>query len=208
MKYNFKEHNILRNCDKKFDDYHKYKPYLKNDFSCRCAYCNLRDESVTTHFEIDHYIPKDAFENTRPELLTLYDNLVYSCKKCNQAKSSKFEGEVNSNPLDNELFYNPAVVDYNTIFYRDESGSILSDDKKGRNMIKLLKLYRPINNLAWICEKLYDCRLQIEEKMTDLDTGSNEYKSLNEIKHKLVELYSDLRDYFIANYNEICLIVE
>lgn len=205
MIYKFKEHDILCNCNEKFDDYHKYKPYLKVDFSCRCAYCNLSDESVTTYFEIDHYVPKDAFENIRPELLTFYKNLVYSCKKCNQAKSSKFKGDVNSNPLDNEFFYNPYIVDYNTIFYRDETGSILSDDKKGLNMITLLKLYRPINNLAWICEKLHDCRLQIEKKMTDLDTESNEYKTLNEIKYKLIELYSDLRDYFIANFNELMM---
>lgn len=205
MKYTFKKHNILRNCNEKFDDYHKYKPYLRNDFSCRCAYCNLCDESVTTHFEIDHYIPKDAFESKRPELLTLYDNLVYSCKKCNQAKSSKFKGDVNSNPLNNELFYNPALVDYNTIFYRDESGSIVSDDEKGQNMIKMLKLYRPINNLAWICERLYEGYLQITEKMSKLDIESDEYTLYKEIKYKLLELHSNLYKYFIANYNESCL---
>lgn len=203
MKYKFKNHKITRTCTEQFDDYHKYKTYLKKDFSCRCAYCNLSDETVTTYFEIDHYIPKEAFKDKRPELLTLYDNLVYSCKKCNQSKSSSFKGDVNSSPLDNELFYNPAIVDYNSIFYRDESGSILSDDKKGQNMINLLKLYRPINNLAWICERLYEEYLQIKEKMSEVDIESNEYSVYKEIKYKLLELHSELYKYFIANYNEV-----
>ena len=205
MKYKFKNHIIARTCTEQFGDYHKYKTYLKKDFSCRCAYCNLCDETVTTYFEIDHYIPKEAFKDKRPELLTLYDNLVYSCKKCNQSKSSSFEGDVNSSPLDNEFFYNPAIIDYNTIFYRDESGSILSDDEKGRNMINLLKLYRPINNLAWICERLYEGYLQIKDKMPELDINSDEYSVYKEIKYKLLELHTELYKYFIANYNESCL---
>lgn len=201
----FKVHKITRTCTEHFDDYHNYENYLKKDYSCRCAYCNLYDKNVSNSFEIDHYIPKKAFKEKRPGLLTLYDNLVYSCKKCNQSKSSKFKGDVNSNPLNNELFYNPALVDYNTIFYRDESGSILSDDEKGRNMINLLKLYRHINNLAWICEKLYESNLRIEEKMNQLDVESPEFKAYKEINYKLIKLYSGLRDYFIANYNEIGL---
>lgn len=202
MKYNFKDHKITRTCNEKFDDYHKYEPYLIKDFSSRCAYCNLCDKDISNSFEIDHYIPKKAFKEKRNELLTLYDNLVYSCKKCNQTKSSKFNGDVYSNPLNNELFYNPAVVDYNTIFYRNETGSILSEDGKGQNMIKLLRLYRPIHNLAWICEKLKEKYSRIEVKMSELNTESAEYQVYKEIKYKLLELYSGLRDYFIANYNE------
>lgn len=203
MKYKFKNHEIKRTCDKAFNDYSSYKSYLMKDFSDRCAYCNLFDKSIGISFEIDHYIPKKAFENKRPELLSLYDNLVYSCKKCNQIKGSQFKGDVYSVPLNNELFYNPSVVDYNTIFYIDEFGTISSDDEKGQSMINLLKLYRPINNLAWICEKLNESRFRLNEKMSILDTSSDAYKFYKEIKNTITELYADLRDYFIANYNEI-----
>lgn len=202
MKYKFKDHEITRTCNVEFDDYHKYKEYLRKDFSGRCAYCNLCDESVSNSFEVDHYIPKDAFKDDRPELLTLYDNLVYSCKKCNQSKSSRFNGNVYSTPLNNDYFYNPAVVDYNTIFYRDEAGSIVSDDGKGKNMITILKLYRPINNLAWICEKLYDFYSRIDDKMFRLKKNSTEYQMYKEIKYSLLELYTGLNKYFTANYNE------
>ena len=38
------------------------------------------------------------------------------------------------------------------VFYRGDDGGIYSDDEKGRDMITRLKLYRPIHNIAWICE--------------------------------------------------------
>ena len=63
-------------------------------------------------------------------------------------------------------------MDYNDIFFRNEIGGIDSDDAKGREMIKLLKLYRPIHNLAWLIERLEKLTLNLEhaaKKETDLE---------------------------------------
>ena len=202
MTYRFKEHTIQRTCKIKYTNYTNYKAYLRKDFSNRCAYCNLHDEAITTPFEIDHYIPKTAFESSRPELKTDYDNLVYSCKKCNRAKSNKFEGDINQTPLDNNLFYNPSVVDYNTIFFRDEYGFISSADTKGKNMIKLLRLHRPIHNLAWFCERLAVAIDKLQNRLEKEEQTSDLYRQLADLKNKLLNYYYDLNNYFIANYNK------
>ena len=94
MRYPFRDFMIKRNCNEEYSDYHRYKPFLRTDFNKRCAYCNLSEERITTYFEIDHYIPKDAFKDIRPELETDYNNLMFACRKCNSEKSSMFKGDV------------------------------------------------------------------------------------------------------------------
>ena len=197
----FKNHTIKRSNPPHFNDYHKYKSYLMNDFSNRCAYCNLFDKSITTPFEIDHFIPKNAFKTEKPDLETDYNNLVYACKKCNIAKSSKFEGDLSLKVPTNNLFYDPVLVDYNTIFYRNEFGAIDSNDKKGKKMIVLLKLYRPIHILAWICDEINQTADKLEKA---IDTVASEDVKL-EYQKVLVLLNSQYRkfsNFLLAAYND------
>lgn len=201
MKRKFRDYTIKRTCTKNYKNYSDYKPYLKEDFSERCAYCNLSDTSITTPFEVDHFVPRDAFKDDWPECETLYENLVYSCKKCNLAKSNWFRGNVSKRIVENEYFYNPVETDYGEIFYRDDAGGISSDDEKGRDMIDKLKLYRPIHNMAWICETLKNTRdkliLQIEKVGKDTKQG----QLLLEAKNELNDYYITCRETFMDNYN-------
>lgn len=165
MKYEkFKEHQIKRTCKEQFDNYQKYKPYLKTDFQERCCYCNMPSELLTISYHVEHFIPIKVFEGKRDSLLTDYENLMWACPKCNLSKGDKYKGDLqNSSKIENELFYNPVEVDYNDIFFRNEIGGIDSEDEKGREMIKLLKLYRPIHNLAWLIERLEKLALDLEQ---------------------------------------------
>lgn len=165
MKYEkFKEHEIKRTCDEKFDKYSKYKPYLKKDFQERCCYCNMSSELLTIPYHVEHFIPIKAFEGKKESLLTEYENLMWACPKCNLSKGDKYKGDfLTSSKIENELFYNPVETDYNDIFFRNEIGGIDSEDAKGREMIKLLKLYRPIHNLAWLIERLEKLALNLEQ---------------------------------------------
>jgi HNH endonuclease domain protein len=201
MKREFRNFKIVRTCDKEYKDYHRYKQHLKTDFHSRCAYCNLLDTQITTPYEIDHYIPKNVFKNVWPELETHYDNLIYACKKCNRAKSDQYDGEIENRIIENKLFYDPVLVDYNTIFYRNDIGGISSDDTKGRSMINNLKLYRPIHNLAWICEIVKNTIDHINIKIQEVGEDSEKGKLLLEAKNSLNIYYVDCRDIFIANYN-------
>lgn len=165
MRYEkFKEHEIKRTCVDKFDKYSKYKPYLKKDFQERCCYCNMSSELLTIPYHVEHFIPIKAFEGKKDSLLTEYENLMWACPKCNLSKGDKYKGDFRtSSKIENELFYNPVETDYNDIFFRNEIGGIDSEDAKGREMIKLLKLYRPIHNLAWLIERLEKLALNLEQ---------------------------------------------
>ena len=93
MKYkDFRNFKIKRTCNKKFEDYKKYKEYLAKDFNHRCAYCNTRDDIIEPlYFTIDHYVPRDSFKGKNENLENDYNNLMYACPKCNFAKGKKYE---------------------------------------------------------------------------------------------------------------------
>jgi hypothetical protein len=73
-----------------FDDYRKYRPFLRRDFRHLCAYCE-RSEAVLggeESFEIDHFRPKKFLD-----LITHYPNLYYACGGCNRHKSGTWPSE-------------------------------------------------------------------------------------------------------------------
>lgn len=154
-RYPFMSHIISRSCSKKFKSYKKYKTFLEKDFSNRCCYCNMKDSLITESFHIDHFIPRAAFEGKKDFLLYDYDNLMLSCPKCNVSKGDLYKGNLEKDDrIINQLFYNPVDTNYNDIFYRNYMGAICSDDEKGKEMIKQLKLYRPFYSMAWLLENL------------------------------------------------------
>ena len=198
---NFKSHSIVRSSPKPKGDYRDYLDDLKSDFSGRCAYCNLSYTSITTPFEVDHFIPQKAFKNERPELLTKYSNLMLSCKKCNIAKSAQFSGDLTLPDPTNDLFYDPTIVDYNTIFYRNEMGAIDSDDEKGKEIIISLKLYRPIHILGWICEKLDACADKLQNKL-DNESDPTVKPVLEKALARLNSQYRKYNRLFMTAYND------
>lgn len=192
--YLFREKRIIRNCIKEYSDYTKYKKFLKNDFHSRCAYCNLLDRLITTPFEIDHFIPYKKYPS-HSNLETDYDNLVYSCKKCNGAKSSKHEGDENNNIL----FYNPVIEDFNEHFCRC-NGIIIGNDSKANTQIIEIKLYRPIHRLAWVVERLDN---QIN-KLRDLEKKLTEKGKEEDLKQLISTIYKEYyiwESFFRAVYN-------
>jgi hypothetical protein len=150
-------------------------------------------------FEIDHFIPKHSFKGKNDALMTKYENLMYSCKKCNRAKWNQFKGDVFSSDCSNELFYDPTKVDYNTVFYRDEYGAISSDDPKGRDMISRLRLYRTLHILAWLCEELEIKKDRLKEKYEqESNTARREY--YEKAYYAMLEHYNNFRNTFDASY--------
>lgn len=68
------------------NNYTKYRPYIREDFSECCAYCLMHETFARgqENFELDHFKPK-----SKPEFLGLvheYSNIYYSCHVCNQNK--------------------------------------------------------------------------------------------------------------------------
>lgn len=198
----FRDYRIKRTCTKKYADYKYYKKYLAEDFHHRCAYCNLQDTDITSFFEIDHFVPQSEIKK-HPSLSYLvndYQNLIYSCRNCNGEKSDIFEGDIEVNSYDNMKFYDPEKVDYNTIFYRNRCGSICSNDSKGKSMIVDLKLYRPINNIAWICEQL-DILSEKLQTLGDTETDPKRKSLIKEAELETLRYYKACKKIHTANFN-------
>lgn len=201
MKYeDFKHHKIHKRKGLSFDDPHKYAKYLSEDFSGRCCYCNMSEDSITASFHVEHFIPVKVFEGKKDNLLTDYENLMWACPKCNLSKSSKYAGDLmKSNNIENKLFYNPVETDYNDIFYRNEIGAIDSDDQKGREMIKELKLYRPVHTLSWLVEKL-ETTHELLEKAVCSETDPDRKREQECAKNRIANIYIKKQKVFRAAY--------
>lgn len=197
----FKSHKVVRSAPPHQEKYPAYKPFLKKDFCGRCAYCNLQDTAITTPFEVDHFIPRAVFEHGRMDLETDYRNLIYSCKKCNNAKRNQFAGNIASKNPTNELFYDPTVVDYNVIFFRNHLGAIDSEDKKGKESIIRLKLYRPIHILEWLCEEINETANRLEIAICREKDALRKQK-LESALNRINAQYRKYSHIFIAAYND------
>lgn len=114
----------------------KCKEYLRNDFSHECAYCKLQEREVgfiaMDYFEIDHFKPQSSQLPGVHE----YDNLFYSCQKCNNFKSNKWENLLN--PCVDDVFSGdtPAIVGGNHV----NQYKYIPQNEKGAFYIELFKL--------------------------------------------------------------------
>ncbi|HEV7507125.1 MAG TPA: hypothetical protein VGS07_19705 [Thermoanaerobaculia bacterium] len=74
----------------RFNDYRRYKPFLREEFGRRCVYCCLPDgPKGEDTFGVDHYRPRFRF----PELDCEYTNLFYACNLCNRRKGTFWADE-------------------------------------------------------------------------------------------------------------------
>src|SRR4051794_31400661 len=79
------EPHVRKHAPAGYKDYQDYKPWLRDEFEFRCVYCLQREMwSRDRHavFSVDHVIPQAEDSS----LVCVYDNLVYSCLRCNSAK--------------------------------------------------------------------------------------------------------------------------
>lgn len=201
--YEFRNFKIERTCNKKYKykHYKSYKKFLKKDFHNRCAYCNTWDFIIEPlGFAIDHYVPRKTFKNIDKSFDNNYNNLMYVCPKCNREKSDKFKGNTDNLEIKNDLFYNPVEKDYNEIFFRNEFGGIDSEDKKAREMMKELKLYRPLYNFAWLLEQLINTRDKIKSKINENDISLEKKEKLEKCLIKINDYYIDMEKLFKKSY--------
>jgi hypothetical protein len=70
-----------------YADYASYRPWLRDEFHFRCVYCLLREQwgRVAGMFDLDHFLPGTHYPGQRRD----YDNLLYSCAACNEAKGDE-----------------------------------------------------------------------------------------------------------------------
>lgn len=171
--------------------YQEYRNELRKDFNYACGYCDDADEfQDKSTFHIDHFAPKSKF----PALALDYDNLVYSCRFCNVAKSNKWVMGDHLTSHDGERgFIDPCKGDYDEHIYRDIKGMILPKTKLGAYIIQELNLGLMRHEYLWKARKLRAQRLKLMELLDKAPKGSNSREKLLEA---IVTLMTEYEQYF------------
>src|SRR5258708_5232255 len=84
-----------------YADYESYRPWLRDEFACRCVYCLIREMwgPFKGVYALDHFLPMAA----QPNLALEYENLRYGCVSCNLSKGSLETPDPLSSLLDAEV---------------------------------------------------------------------------------------------------------
>lgn len=108
--------------------YEAYRDWLRDEFAFRCAYCLTRETWLRggLGFQIDHCRPQAQY----PAGTLDYENLVYTCPWCNQAKLGV------SVP-------NPTEFAYGMFLHVDNDGIIQAKSELGSALIQGLRLDHP-----------------------------------------------------------------
>jgi uncharacterized protein (TIGR02646 family) len=124
--------------------------YLKLAQNGRCAFCRCKIYTGTSWSNLEHLVSKTDY----PQFKFTSENLVYCCTRCNM---SKVKGNTlsNPNPIKTQQVFpnnsngfeivNPYYDDFQThIDFIDSIIIVVANNSdKGRETIKLYKLYRP-----------------------------------------------------------------
>jgi hypothetical protein len=131
--------HVRRHGPQGYTHYNAFKPWLRDEFSFRCAYCLFRERwypDGQDAFSVDHLIPQIQ----SPELICEYTNLVYACRRCNALKAL-------------HRVPDPCEVAYGMHLRPQESGQIAPLSETGEALLQFLDL----NDAAyvWPTDNLY-----------------------------------------------------
>jgi len=159
-----------------FNDYTRYKPYLRLDFRWQCCFCGVRERKWggSSHFAVEHFRPKKQF----PELETTYSNLYYACDMCNSYKSSRW-------PNDGEIavdrrFFDPCTDLATKHFSVDNSGNLQHHSNCGFYTIKSIRLNREVS--VKLRRKRFELIREYRNGLKSLKDLSNLYLSCSDFK--------------------------
>lgn len=128
MPYNYSQETLFRRHGPKgYKGYQRFKHWLRDDCTFRCAYCLFREkwnQDGHSYFGVDHIISK----STESSLECDYTNLVYACNYCNSCKGKLTHG------LD------PFTESFEDLVSVSEDGTIRAKCARGTLMIKLFNL--------------------------------------------------------------------
>lgn len=171
------------------------KKQLSIDFSHRCCYCDDLDQyhGGYRNFHIEHFAPKSIF----PQLMWNYDNLLYCCPICNEAKSNKWVGRTSTeNVIGEQGFLNPCDDEYYNHLARRKNGKIIYLSNLGKYIYDEIGLYLPCHEKNYKLERLYEIRKKIEFKLSEEDITLEQRQILNQL---LSTVSIDFMSYYMKN---------
>lgn len=182
----------------------EHKPDLREDFNSHCGYCGSYDGYRHTYFEVDHFIPKSLFEKQGVIAYCQYDNLVYSCKFCNNKKLAKWPSkDENICVVNDEGFVDPCDVNFDNHLYRTNDGGIMWKTALGKWMVETAFKFDERSSSIKLLWELNQRRKLLDVFITELnkrDVHSDEYIILKKEAEKIsFEYYiydKELMDYY------------
>ncbi len=131
------------------------KPIFHEIFHGKCGYCEVKIDSEDLGV-IDRFRPysgvrdlNEYFEDLYWWLVFDWDNLIYSCKECNQYKANYFPviGPRLKSKTDNifrekKLLLNPCIDELQSHLISDSYGALIGITEEGAQTIELLRLNR------------------------------------------------------------------
>ncbi|TSJ38966.1 HNH endonuclease [Fluviicola chungangensis] len=167
----------------------EHKPDLKEDFNSHCGWCGSYDGFRHTYFEVDHFIPKSFFELSGKIGYCQYDNLVYSCKFCNNKKLDKWPSQSETVfSKGDEGFVDPCDIAYDsTHLYRTSDGGIMWKTKLGEWMATKAFGFDERDYSIKLLWNLNQTRIAIEALVVLLAKEINGSSRYNLIKSKAQE---------------------
>lgn len=185
-------------CPKRSNDvpveknYRKYRPLLAEDFGHRCGYCNDWDYIRKENFEIDHFIPKEKMVRMKDND---YNNLVYVCRSCNNAKRAKWpSGDENISVVGNTGWLDPCSEEYGIQFERTDTGAIVPKTKLGKWMYENLNLGKTLHEYLWNIEQLHiicdDFESKIDMNADNVEFNEKYFNCLRRYKKEIDMLFN------------------
>lgn len=181
--------------------YNQYKHILKDDFNSRCGYCNDHHNFLGGWrvMQIDHFAPKIPFKEWENE----YENLVYSCFFCNNAKSNDWvtTDKSQSKSIDGKKGYvHPIEEEYNELFKRNFLGAIIPQNELAFYIYTNLNLGLKRHELLFTMDKIDEIVDKIEEvenyaidDKVKCVLKQNKFRFL-EIKHKIQKKFNEINN--------------
>ncbi len=115
----------------------------------KCAFCECKP-GESGNIEVEHFEPKSLY----PEMTFVWDNLLPSCRKCNESKS---DSDTRTTPIINPVKENPeAMLTYSFLQIMPTKNS--GDEEKAKNTINICNLN---------CPRLYDARASLMKSLTE-----------------------------------------
>ncbi len=150
----------------------QYTEILREDFGNMCGYCGKDLNIVKCPYQKDHLIPEYIAKKTgRLDLLTDYNNLVYSCRVCNRNKWHNWPFEDADKTHDDKVgFVDPASDEYDNHLMRDETGRIVPKTSVGNYMHKIFNFSNRLTEVWWnlsvISKELKEIDGMLEQEKT------------------------------------------
>ena len=158
---------------------------LGNMFQKCCAYCEGKFED-NSYAQIDHFKPKSLF----PELCFDYNNMNYSCEKCNKFKSSKFDEKLINPTEDNPEEH----LKFDRVY-------LVPLDERGAKTLEILGINNE-DRLENKKKRYEDIRLKIEAVTNFLEYSYDNRDKINNLLKLMIEQnIEDLENAVNSNYN-------